>query len=121
MSFNTSLANQERIPQQALSRDSGSTVSGRVLLVSVLLLILAVALASWLPGYGTGASAGEGVPAVDSAAGIEAEIPSQLKAAEGASVKNHFPNPESWYRDTSPYAGQPLAISSGGGGMNTPK
>ena len=85
MSLNANLANEERIPQQALGRDSRNTVSGRTLSVSMLLFVLAVALASWLSGYGAEARVDEGVPAVDSA------------------------------------AGQPLAISSGGGGMNTPK
>jgi hypothetical protein len=41
--------------------------------------------------------------------------------AAGTQIDNQFPNPESWYEDTSPYAHEPLVISSSGGGMNLPK
>jgi hypothetical protein len=39
----------------------------------------------------------------------------------GSQDEDEFPNPESWYEDTSPYAHEPLVISSGGGGVYLPK
>ena len=106
-----------------------SSMSALRLLMALLLILLAALLAVWVVGPEVRAIAGEAktvvpnqstvgepvTPAADGAMSAAASAPA------GARAGNPFPNPRSWYEDTSPYAHEPLVISSSGGSMNLPK
>ena len=125
MYIHISFAEQEKNSLPATDWNVRHSMSTLRLLMPLLLILLAALLAVWVAGPEGRVVAGEGrtvVPARLDAAGTSTPVADSTESgAAGGQVENQFPNPESWYEDTSPYAHEPLAISSGGGGMNLPK
>jgi hypothetical protein len=117
MGFHMSLASPKRVSPQATDQSLRRTISDRKQLVALLLILLAALLAVWLVGPETMLIAGEAGTVVPS----RSTAGEALTVAVGAPEGNQFPNPESWYEGSSPYAHEPLVISSGGGSMNLPK
>ncbi len=125
MYITINFVDQEQYDMQAARQRVQHSMSALRLLMAMLFFLLAVLLAVWVAGpEGSIVATVDGV--VISGQSNEAGTPalavdSTEPAAAAAPVENPFPSPESAYEDTSPYAHEPLVISSGGGSMNLPK
>jgi hypothetical protein len=116
MHITISFVDQEPYDRQAARQRVQHSMSALRLLMAMLFILLAVLLAVWVAGprdavVASGFSKETDVPVLAADSTQPAAVP----------VENRSPDPEAWYEDTSPYAHEPLVISSGGGSMNLPK
>ena len=125
MHIHISFTDQETYNPQAYATSVRRSMSVLRLLMALLFILLAALLAVWVAGP-EGRVVAAWSEFVTSGKLNATEAPtlaadSTEPAAAAAPVENPFPHPESWYEDTSPYAHEPLVISSGGGSMSLPK